>query len=119
MELSIKALAAAGAFAAPPVKKEIAWHAGGELQKATVYVRQESFVEVTKRWEAQDTGADLVAARIAAGILKKDGTPVFTVEDVIGSAASGHGPLSAELTIVLLNAISEANGVSKVEQPKK
>lgn len=119
MELNIKTLMAAGAFSPPPVKKDIVWHAAGKPQKATVYIRQESFVELTERWKQQDNGADVIATRIATNILKKDGTPVFTVEDVVGSEASGHGPLSAELTIVLLNAISDANGVSKDGQPKK
>ncbi|UFP98549.1 MULTISPECIES: phage tail assembly chaperone family protein, TAC [Pseudomonas] len=119
MDLSIKALTAAGAFVAPPVKKDITWHAGGKVQKASIYVRQESFVELTEGWKNEGQGADRLAARIASNILKKDGTPVFTVEDVLGSESSGHGPLSAELTIVLLNAISEANGAVKEDQPKK
>lgn len=119
MDLSIKALMAAGAFVAPPVKKEIQWHAGGELQKATIYIRQESYVELTERWKEQEKGSDFFATRIAANILNKDGTPVFTVEDVLGSEATGHGPLSAELTIVLLNAIADANSASKGEKPKK
>ncbi|AJO76497.1 phage tail assembly chaperone family protein, TAC [Pseudomonas sp. MRSN 12121] len=119
MDLSIKALTAAGAFVAPPVKKDITWHAGGKVQKATIYVRQESFVELTDRWKNEDQGADMLAARIATNVLKKDGTPVFTIEDVLGSEASGHGPLCAELTIVLLNAISEANGANRAEPPKK
>ena len=119
MDLSIQALKAAGAFSPPPVKKDIAWHSGGKPQKATIYIRQESFVELTERWKEQDKGHDYLATRIAANVLKKDGTPVFTVEDVVGSEASGHGPLSAELTIVLLNAISEANGAGHGENPKK
>lgn len=119
MELSIQSLKAAGAFSPPPVKKDITWHSAGKPQKATIYIRQESFLELTERWKEQDNGADFLAARIAANVLKKDGTPVFTVEDVVGSEASGHGPLSAELTIVLLNAISEANGVGQADKPKK
>ena len=119
MDLSIQSLQAAGAFSPPPVKKDIVWHVAGKPQKATIYIRQESFVELTERWKEQDKGADFLATRIAANILKKDGTPVFTVEDVVGSEATGHGPLSAELTIVLLNSISEANGAGQAEKPKK
>lgn len=119
MDLSIKALQAAGAFSPPPVKKDITWHSDGKQQKASIYIRQESFVELTERWKEQDKGGDYLATRIAANVLKKDGTPVFTVEDVVGSEASGHGPLSAELTIVLLNAISEANGAGSADQAKK
>lgn len=119
MELNVKTLMAAGGFSPPPVKKDITWHDAGKPQKATVYIRQESFVELTERWKQQDNGADVLATRIATNILKKDGSPVFTVDDILGSEASGHGPLSAELTIVLLNAISDANGVSKADQPKK
>ncbi len=119
MDLSIQALKAAGAFSPPPIKKDIVWHSAGKAQKATIYIRQESFVELTERWKEQDKGGDFLATRIAANVLKKDGTAVFTVEDVVGSEASGHGPLSAELTIVLLNAISEANGTGQADNPKK
>lgn len=119
MDLSIQALTAAGAFSPPPVKKDITWHSAGKPQKATIYIRQESFVELTERWKEQDKGADFLATRIAANVLKKDGTPVFTVADVVGTEEAGHGPLSAELTIVLLNAISEANGAGGAEKPKK
>lgn len=119
MELSIKALKAAGAFVAPPVKKDIAWHAGGKLQNATIYIRQDSFHTLTQRWEEQREGADAMANRIAASICNEAGEAVFTVEDIVGSEAAGHGPLTAELTIVLLAAIQEANGVGKGEAEKK
>lgn len=119
MELSIKALKAAGAFVAPPVKKDITWHADGKPQKATIYIRQDSFHSLTQRWEEQREGADAMANRIAGSICNKAGEAVFTAEDIVGSEASGHGPLTAELTIVLLAAIQEANGVTKEDAEKK
>ena len=119
MELSIKALMAAGAFVALPVKKDIAWHADGKPQKASIYVRLDSFHTLTKRWEEQREGADATAHRIASSVFNEAGEPVFTVEDILGSEESGHGPLTAELTIALLAAIQQANGVSKEDAEKK
>ncbi|MBV4496375.1 phage tail assembly chaperone family protein, TAC [Pseudomonas sp. SWRI12] len=119
MDLSIAALAAAGAFAAPPVKKEIQWHSGGKLQKATVYVAHESYISVTQRWDAQNQGGDITAQRIASCIVDKDGKPVFTVADVVGGPDTGHGALCAELAIVLLAAIGEVNKVPEGALEKK
>ena len=119
MDLSIASLKAAGAFIAPPVKKEIVWHANGQPQKATVYVLQESFISLTQRWDAQDRGGDLAAQRIASCITDKDGVPVFTVDDIVGGPESGHGPLCAELAIVLLAAIGEVNKVPEGSIEKK
>jgi len=119
MELSIRALTAAGAFVAAPVKKDIAWHADGKLHKAVIYIRQDSFLTLTKRWDEKREGAEATAVRIAASVCNKAGEPVFTVEDIIGSEVSGHGPLTAELTIVLLAAIQQANGVSQEQAEKK
>ncbi|MCK8669301.1 phage tail assembly chaperone family protein, TAC [Pseudomonas azerbaijanoccidens] len=119
MELSINALKAAGAFVALPVKKDISWHADGNVQKASIYVRQDSFHTLTKRWEEQREGADATAHRIATSVCNEAGEAVFTVEDILGSEESGHGPLTAELTIALLAAIQQANGVSKEDAEKK
>ncbi|SDI39752.1 phage tail assembly chaperone family protein, TAC [Pseudomonas abietaniphila] len=119
MDLSIASLQAAGAFIAPPVKKEITWHANGKAQTATVYVLQESFISLTQRWDAQDRGGDLAAQRIASCITNKDGVPVFTVDDIVGSAEAGHGPLCAELAIVLLAAIGDVNKVPEGTLEKK
>ncbi|SEJ49508.1 phage tail assembly chaperone family protein, TAC [Pseudomonas sp. NFR16] len=119
MDLSIASLKAAGAFIAPPVKKEITWHANGSAQTATVYVLQESFVSLTQRWDAQERGVDLAAQRIASCITDKDGVPVFTIDDVVGGPEAGHGALCAELAIVLLAAISEVNRVPEGAFEKK
>lgn len=119
MELSIASLAAAGAFAPPPVKKEITWHSNGKPQTATVYVAHESFISVTQRWDAQHQGADITAQRIASCIVDKDGNPVFSLADVMGNPQTGHGPLCAELAIVLLAAIGEVNSVKEVALEKK
>ncbi|PHN66497.1 hypothetical protein AO268_22565 [Pseudomonas sp. ICMP 8385] len=119
MDLSIKALAAAGAFAGMAVKKDIEWFSGGKTQKATIYVRQESFIELTQRWESKDAGGDVLAERIANNILKKDGSPVFSVGDVLGTNDSGNGPLCAQLTLALLAALNEANGIGEGAEEKK
>ena len=119
MELSIAALAAAGAFAAPSVKKDIEWHSAAGIQKATVYVAHESYISVTQRWDAQEQGFDVTAQRIASCIVDKDGKPVFTVADIVGGAETGHGPLCAELAIVLLAAIGEVNKVPEGALEKK
>ena len=124
MDLSIESLKAAGAFIAPPVEKEITWHVDGEPKKATVYVVQESFATVIQRWEQQDQGGDLTAHRIASSICGKDGKPVFTVADVVGNPESGHGALTAELTLALLTAIGQVNNVkgelaAKKSSPRK
>jgi hypothetical protein len=119
MDLNIASLKAAGAFISAPQKKEVSWHANGKPQKATVYVLQESFISLTQRWDAQDRGGDLAAQRIASCITDKDGVPVFTVEDVVGGPETGHGPLCAELAIVLLAAIGEVNKVPEGALEKK
>ncbi|WP_273823020.1 phage tail assembly chaperone family protein, TAC [Pseudomonas asplenii] len=119
MELSIASLAAAGAFAPPPVKKEITWHSNGTTQTATIYVAHESFISVTERWGAQHLGGDVTAQRIASCIVDKDGKPVFTQADIVGNPQTGHGPLCAELTIVLLAAIGDVNSVQEAALEKK
>lgn len=119
MDLNIASLKAAGAFIAAPLKKEVTWHADGKPQTATVYVLQESFISLTQRWDAQDRGGDLAAQRIASCITDKNGAPVFTVDDVVGGPETGHGPLCAELAIVLLAAIGEVNKVPEGTLEKK
>lgn len=121
MELSVDTLKDAGGFVGAPVKTDVTWHVDGEARTATVYVRLESFQTITGRWEGQDAGADATAARIAASICKKDGSPALSVADIMGEPATGHGPLSAELTIALLAAIHRVNGQAGAEdgKPKK
>lgn len=119
MELSIASLKAAGGFVGAPVKQEITWHAEGKSHKADVYVRKDSFLAITERWERGEKGADWTANRIASCICTADGQPVFTVDDVRGSEAVGHGGITAELTIALLSAISGANGLNEGDDEKK
>jgi hypothetical protein len=119
MELSIESLQAGGGFVGKPVKKEITWHSNGQAHTATVHVRKDSFSAIASRWEQQAQGADWTANRIASCICKEDGSPVFTVDHVRGSAALGHGGITAELTIALLSAISETNGLREEDAEKK
>jgi hypothetical protein len=119
MDLSIASLKAEGGFVAPPVKKQITWHVDGKPKTATVYVVQESFETVIKRWEEQERGGDLTAQRIASCICGADGKPIFTVADVLGNPETGHGALTAELTIVLLAAIGDVNNAKGDQTEKK
>jgi hypothetical protein len=118
-QLSIESLQAGGGFVGAPVKKEIIWHSDGKAHKAYVHVRKDSFTAITSRWEQQAQGADWTANRIASCICKEDGSPVFTVDHVRGSPALGHDGITAELTIALLSAISEANGLREEDAEKK
>lgn len=104
-----------GFVSAQPVKKEITWFAPSGQQTATVFVRLKSYQSVMAEIQNGNSG-NAAAARIASSIVDEDGNPIFTVEDVAGN--SEHGPMSESLTIALLTAISEANGVEIAPGPK-
>ncbi len=110
------ALENGGFVSAAPVKKEIAWFSGGEQKVATVFVRLKSYQSVMAEIQSGASGNGATAARIASSIVDEDGQPVFSVEDVCGNAE--HGPMSESLTVALLTAISEANGLVAAPGPK-
>lgn len=60
--------------------------------------------------EDEDGMADLVAARVAHCICDEDGNPIFTKEQVKGTAEKS---ISAEMAITLTNLVSEFNGMSE------
>ncbi|MGO3056983.1 MAG: phage tail assembly chaperone family protein, TAC [Halomonas sp.] len=114
MKLSIETLAANGGFVArKPVEKNINWQHEGQEFMATVNVLPLSYVTAKSDIQAVHAQGDVMAARIAHCIVGDDGAPVFTVEDVIGTAAEERGPLSAELTNELLRVISDVSGLGK------
>ncbi len=104
-----------GFVSAVPVKKEIQWFTPAGQQTATVYVRLKSYQSVMAEIQNGSTG-NAAAARIASSIVDDKGQPIFTVEDIAGN--DQHGPMSESLTIALLTAISEANGVDVAPGPK-
>lgn len=106
-------LDAAGVFAGPPIEREISWQQGDESYKATVFVRKLSYLQALGDIRSINDQSDAVAERIAAAICDQDGKPVFTAKDVTGEADPARGPLDYGLTVALLNAISEVNGLGK------
>jgi len=112
-------LKAAGAFTGVPVKKQVVCKINGKDFAADVYVRPLSFhsavadiISYTNKADAVDS----VAGRIAASICDKDGKPVFTVADITGEADPTRGPLDGNLTMALLNVISEVNQPAKTQR---
>lgn len=120
MELSLKAIEDAGGFApAQPEKREITWQVtkDGQMQEftATAYIRKKSFATVSMESQALNAKADVVAARIASSIVDANNNPVFTVQDISGTAE--RGPMCESLTLALLAAIAEVNGyATKAEE---
>lgn len=113
MELNIESLSSAGAFTGPPVKKEITWEQEGETLTATVHIRKLSYHSVAGDIKAATSGQDVIAARIAQCLCDAKGKAIFTAEDVTGEADPQRGPLNGNLTMALLAAIGEVNGLGK------
>ncbi|QHJ84008.1 MAG: hypothetical protein [Bacteriophage sp.] len=105
--LSVDFLKKHNAFTGRPVAKTIAWENGkGEKCEALTYVRPVGYQSARGDLMSKD-GVDAVAMRIAAHICDASGKPVFTYEDIIGTADKSRGALDANLTIALLSAIGE------------
>jgi len=113
MILTIENLRAAGAFTGAPVAKEITWTQGGEELTALVYVRKLSYRSAVNDLTAMRGEGDMVAGRIASSICDEAGKPVFTMGDITGDADPERGALNNELTMALLAAIVEVNGLGK------
>lgn len=113
MKLDMNTLQEAGAFAGPPVEKEIVWQQGDTEMKVTAYVRKLSYRSAVSDIKLFGTSGDMIAGRIAACICDEKGAPIFTVADVTGEADPARGPLNHNLTIALLNAIGEVNSLGK------
>lgn len=115
MKLSIDALTEAGAFTGQPVERQVMWKQGGEDVTATVYVRPLSYASAVADLRALNENADAIAERIAYSIVDDKGAPVFTAADITGEATPERGPLSASLTVALLQVIGEVNGLGKAD----
>lgn len=115
MHLSIDSLREVGAFTGAPVEKEITWKQGDKEFTATVFVRPLSYLSAKSDLLAMGGKTDPVAGRIAASICDAEGKPVFTPEDITGEADPDRGPLDGNLTMALLQAIGEVNGMGKAK----
>lgn len=105
--LSVAFLKKHNAFTGRPVAKTITWeNRNGEKCEVVTYVRPVGYQSARGDVMAQN-GVDPVAMRIAAHICDEHGKPVFTYEDIIGTADKSRGALDANLTIALLNVIGE------------
>ena len=113
MKLGIDTLEKAGAFAGAPVEREISWEQDGEEMTATTFVRKLSYQSAVADIKASKDNRDVVAGRIASCICDKKGKPVFTADDITGESDPERGPLNHNLTVALLVAISEVNGLGK------
>lgn len=113
MKLGIDTLQGIGAFAGAPVEKEIIWEQNGEEMKATTFVRKMSYQSAVADIKASSGNREIIAGRIASCICDETGKPVFEVGDITGEKDPERGPLNHNLTVALLVAISEVNGLGK------
>lgn len=54
-----------------------------------------------------------IAGRIAAHICNENGEPIFTEEDILGTASEERGALDGPIVIALLAVIQEVNELGK------
>lgn len=113
MELTRDSLNTLGAFVGAPVRKEITWDNGEEQITSVVYIKRISYSSAMAEMMAMHGQKDATAVRIASSVCDKDGQPIFTVEDITGEADPQRGPLSGDLSVALLAAIAEVNGLGK------
>lgn len=112
MQLSIDSLKDMGAFTGAPVQKEITWTKGDKEFTATVFVRPLSYMSTVSDLTSAHYKSDPVAGRIAACICDAEGKAVFTPADITGEADPERGPLDGNLTMALLGALGEVNGLA-------
>lgn len=115
MNLSIESLKEMGAFTGAPVEKVIKWKKGQQELEATVFVRPLSYKSAVSDLQAMSKNGDAVPGRIATCICDEQGKPIFTPEDITGEADETRGPLDGNLTMALLGAIAEVNGMGKTK----
>lgn len=113
MQLSIQSLVAQGSFTGRPVKKDISWKQGDTTHSATVFVRPLGYQSAVSDLISGAGKQDGVAGRIAVSICDEDGSPVFTVGDITGTADPERGALDGNLSMALLTAIGEVNHLGK------
>lgn len=111
MDINLNSLSEMGAFTGAPVKKDITWTQNGTECTGTVYVRLLSYHSAVNDVLSINGKTDLLAGRIAASICDAEGKPVFTPQDITGEADPERGALDGNLTMALLTAIGEVNGL--------
>jgi len=107
--LSVESLDRQGAFVADKLtRRKIEWVQNGQDYDGYVYVRPMTYYTAVENIQAAAANGDTeaVAVRIASTICKKDGSPVFTVADILGTANKDRGPLDGNLVLALLGAIA-------------
>lgn len=117
-QLTVDMLKEAGAFApAKPERKEIKWLTdSGTLCEAIVHVRKKSFITLIEESRTANDSALTMASRITSSIVDENGKSVFKMEDILGN--DEHGPICESLSMALLSAIYEVNGVGEKADPK-
>lgn len=113
--MSIASLQSMGAFTGAPVEKDITWSKGGQEFTATIYVKPLSYSSAVSSLQSSNAGKDGTADMICYSICDEDGKPIFTPADLNGEADPERGPLDGSLTVALLGAIGEVNGLGKSE----
>jgi hypothetical protein len=117
MSATISELQALGAFAGQPEKRDVTFHVNGEPKTLTFYIRKAAYDTVSVQWRPENQGKDAIALRLASYVCDEKGAPVFTVEDITGTAE--RGPLIETLTIALFAAVGEVNGIKDDSEEKK
>lgn len=129
MQLTVESLKKSGGFAGGPVKREVEWVNNGETVKAEVWIRPMSYHTAVKDISSYQSGADIIAHRLALCICHEDGSPVFQVSDITGYDDEGkpikvkengkmveRGPLNKELSDALMVLVSEVSGLGKTKK---
>jgi Ethanolamine utilization protein EutJ (predicted chaperonin) len=118
MKLSVASLIQSGSFSpVNPEQREISWfNDKGETVSAVIFVRKKSFSTANIEANHYHTGVDSLTSRIVSSIVDEEGTPLFSVDDIIGNAA--HGPICDSLGMALIGAINEVNGIGLKPDPK-
>ncbi|GGZ83309.1 hypothetical protein GCM10007161_13510 [Ignatzschineria indica] len=96
-----------------PVRREIEiTDEDGKKHTATVFIRPLSFALVMRSEPESDKEAtmDLLAERIAYSICNEKGEPIFTKEQIKGTADKS---LSADLVFALMAAVNAFNNFSE------
>ncbi|MCS6126689.1 hypothetical protein G3485_07510 [Shewanella baltica] len=118
MELSVASLIQSGSYApAKPERREISWKKpNGDIHKATVFIRKESFATAQAEARNYNLGVDWLTSRIVSSVVDHEGKPLFEIDDILGNEA--HGPICDSLGYALIGAINEVNGIGLKPDPK-
>jgi hypothetical protein len=115
MELTKDSFKQKGIFSGAPVEKLVTWKTAGEEYTFTVFVKQLAYHAAVSDVMSHVKGGDALAGRIAASICDREGNAIFTADDITGEADPVRGALDGNLTLALLTAISEVNGLGEAK----